>query len=85
MDFIAASFVRNRQNVIDIREFLDANGGENIRICSKIENQEAIENLDEIILISDGVMVARGDLGIEVPMTSLPMYQRRIVKSCREQ
>lgn len=85
MDFIAASFVRNRQNVVDIREFLDANGGEHIKICSKIENQEAIENLDEIILASDGVMVARGDLGIEVPMTSLPIHQKHIVKSCREQ
>jgi pyruvate kinase len=85
MDFIAASFVRNRENVMDIREFLDANGGKNIKICSKIENQEAIENIDEIVLASDGVMVARGDLGIEIPMTRLPIYQKQIVKTCREQ
>lgn len=83
MDFIAASFVRTAQNVRDIRSFLEVHGGGDIKIISKIENQEAIENLEEIVSVSDGVMVARGDLGIEVPMTQLPLLQKRIVKLSR--
>lgn len=83
MDFVAASFVRTAQNVLDIRSFLDLHGGVDIKIVSKIENQEAIENLEEIVPVSDGVMVARGDLGIEVPMTQLPILQKRIVKLSR--
>lgn len=62
MDFIAMSFVRNKENVQELREYLRELGGENIKIISKIENQEGIENLSEIIEASDGIMVARGDL-----------------------
>lgn len=82
--FIAASFVRTRENVSEIREFLDAHGGENIKIISKIENEEGIENLEAIVEVSDGVMVARGDLGIEVPIQKVPKYQKRIIDLCRQ-
>lgn len=83
-NFIAASFIRTADNVREIRDFLDTNGGKNIRIISKIENAEGIENLEEIIAISDGVMVARGDLGIEVPIEKVPKYQKRIIDLCRQ-
>lgn len=82
--FIAASFIRTAENVREIREFLDANGGEHIRIISKIENAEWVENLEAIVKISDGVMVARGDLGIEVPIEKVPKYQKRIIDLCRQ-
>lgn len=80
MDFIAQSFVRSAENIKELREYLDILWGENIRIIAKIENQEGIDNLSEIIAASDGVMVARGDLGIEVPIEKLPSYQARIVE-----
>lgn len=78
-DFIAMSFVRNRSNVEELRTLLAEHDASHIKIISKIENQEGIENLDEVIVASDGVMVARGDLGIEVPIEKLPVYQRDIV------
>lgn len=80
MDFIAMSFVRSRENVEELRAYLKELGGEHIKIISKIENQEGIENLTEIIAASDGIMVARGDLGIEVPIEKLPIYQSNMVK-----
>ncbi|NDK10299.1 pyruvate kinase [Candidatus Gracilibacteria bacterium] len=80
MDFIAMSFVRSRENVQELREYLKELGGEHIKIISKIENQEGIDNLTEIIAASDGIMVARGDLGIEVPIEKLPSYQSNMVK-----
>ncbi len=82
-DFIAMSFVRNKENIQELRDLLAENGGEYIQIVSKIENQEALENMEEIIVNSDAVMVARGDLGIEVPIESLPVHQRNIVKMCK--
>ena len=82
--FIAASFIRTRENVAEIRDFLDKNGGETLKIISKIENEEGIENLESIVEISDGVMVARGDLGIEVPIEKVPKYQKRIIDLCRQ-
>lgn len=84
-DFIAMSFVRNRSNVEELRTLLAEHNASQIKIISKIENQEGIENLDEIIEASDGVMVARGDLGIEVPIEKLPVYQRDIVKKSMAQ
>lgn len=77
--YIAASFIRTGENVKEVRKFLDENGGKHIKIISKIENKEAIDNLDDIVHYSDGVMVARGDLGIELPITSLPGYQKQIL------
>jgi len=81
-DFIAASFVRNAQDVKLIRKVLDENGGKDIKIISKIENQEGIDNLDEIIEISDGIMVARGDLGVEIPYYEVPIMQKKFIQKC---
>jgi len=80
MDFIAQSFVRSAENVNELRDFLKKNGGDYIKIIAKIENAEGIENLTEIIKASDGIMVARGDLGIEVPIEKLPSYQAQMVR-----
>ena len=82
VDFVAASFIRKRSDVVEIREHLKAHGGENIQIISKIENQQGIDNLDEIVEASYGVMVARGDLGVELPAEAIPNAQRRIVERC---
>ncbi|MGL6296626.1 MAG: pyruvate kinase, partial [Plesiomonas sp.] len=68
VDFVAASFIRKRDDVLAIREHLKAHGGEKIQIISKIENQEGLDNFDEILEASDGIMVARGDLGVEIPV-----------------
>ena len=81
IDYIAHSFVRNRQDVLDIREILD-NYGSDIRIIAKIENQEGVDNIDEILEVADGVMIARGDLGIEVPQEQIPGIQRMLIKKC---
>ncbi len=84
VDLVSASFVRNLQDVNDIRTLLDSNGGKNVLIVSKVENTEAIENLDDIIRASDGIMVARGDLGIEIPPEMVPVYQKYIIQQCRK-
>ena len=82
VDFIAASFTRTKDDVLDIRNFLDANGGNDIKIICKIENQEGVDNIDEIIDASYGIMIARGDLGIEVPIEQIPGIQRQIIRKC---
>ena len=82
VDFIAASFVRTADDVIRLRTFLDENGGKDIHIISKIENSQGIDNIDEILEISDGVMVARGDMGVEIPLDRLPAVQKNIIKKC---
>ncbi len=81
-DFIAASFVRKASDVLAIREILNSNGGKEIRIIAKIENQEGVDNLEEIIAVADGLMVARGDLGVEVPAPQVPVLQKRMIKEC---
>lgn len=83
-DYIAASFVRNSAVIHEIRKLLDENGGEQIGIIAKIENAEGIENIDEIIQASDGIMVARGDMGVEVPAYKVPHIQKKIIKKCNE-
>ena len=80
VDFIAASFMRTGEDVIGMRKFVDYNGGHEIRIISKIENLEGIENFDEILKYSDGIMVARGDMGVEVDFERLPGLQKRLIK-----
>ncbi len=80
-DFIAASFVRKASDVEDIRAELDKHGGQNIRIIAKIENREGVDNLDEIIAAADGVMVARGDLGVEIPAHEVPILQKKMIKA----
>jgi pyruvate kinase len=82
IDFIAASFVRKAEDVLAIREILEAHGGEDIHIISKIENQEGVDNINKIIEVSDGIMVARGDLGVEIPTEEIPLEQKRIIKAC---
>lgn len=83
-DFIAASFVRSAEDVKSIRKVLDENDGKNIQIISKIENQEGIDNLDEIIELSDGIMVARGDLGVEIPYYEVPIMQKKFIQKCND-
>ena len=80
-EFIAASFVRKASDVEDIRACLHQYGGDNIRIISKIENREGVENLDAIIAASDGIMVARGDLGVEIPAHEVPILQKKMIKA----
>ena len=80
-DFIAASFVRRADDVIAIREFLRELGGDDIGIIAKIENREGVDNLDAIVEVSDGIMVARGDLGVEIPAHEVPIVQKRMIKS----
>ncbi|MCI7098271.1 MAG: pyruvate kinase [Lachnospiraceae bacterium] len=84
-DFIAASFVRNVDAVLEIREILQEYGANDIKIISKIENREGVENIDSIIKASDGVMVARGDLGVEIPAEEVPYIQKTIIKKCNDQ
>ena len=83
-DYIFASFVRRADDVKQIRKLLDDNGGQQIGIISKIESQEGIENLEEILELSDGIMVARGDMGVEIPMEQVPIVQKHIIKRCNE-
>lgn len=82
VDFVAASFVRCKQDVIDLRKFLDYHGGHAIKIISKIENIEGINNFDDILAHSDGIMVARGDMGVEVEYERLPGIQKKFIKRC---
>ena len=83
-DFIALSFVSSKEDVEKVKEILKEQNREDIKLISKIESMTGIDNIDEIIYISDGIMVARGDLGVEVKMTKLPIYQKLIIEKCRE-
>ena len=83
VDFVAASFVSNKQDVADMREFLDANGGKDIEIIAKIENRSGVNNIEEICQIANGVMVARGDLGVEIPAMEVPSVQKYLINKCR--
>lgn len=84
VNIVAASFIRKAEDVIAIREVLKANGGEDIQIYSKIENQEGVDNIDSIIEASDGIMVARGDLGVEIPIENVPAAQKMMIQKCNE-
>lgn len=81
IDYIAHSFVRTKQDVLDIRQILDMYGSD-IKIIAKIENQEGVDNIDEILEVADGIMVARGDLGIEIPQERIPGIQRILIRKC---
>ena len=82
VDFIAASFIRKADDVISIRRVLEENDADHIMIISKIENREGVINIDEIIEVSDGIMVARGDLGVEIPAEEVPLVQKELIKKC---
>ncbi len=82
VDFVAASFIRKRSDVEEIRAHLKAHGGEHIQIISKIENQEGLNNFDEILEASDGIMVARGDLGVEIPVEEVIFAQKMMIEKC---
>ncbi|ETT64851.1 pyruvate kinase [Paenibacillus odorifer] len=82
IDFIAASFVRKASDVQEIRELLEKNNASHIQIISKIENQQGVDNLDEILEASDGLMVARGDLGVEIPAEDVPLAQKLMIQKC---
>ncbi len=81
-DIIAASFVRKASDVVEIRKILEKNGGKDILIISKIENREGIKNFNDILKVSDGIMVARGDLGVEIPVEEVPIVQKNIIEKC---
>ncbi len=84
VDFIAASFVSTKKDVQALRKFLDANGGKDIEIIAKIENRAGVDNVVEICDIADGIMVARGDLGVEIPFAEVPAIQKQIMSTCRK-
>ena len=84
IDMIAASFIRKKEDIYDIRKVLEDHGGEDILILSKIESQEGVDNLDEIIEASDGIMVARGDLGVEIRTELIPLVQKEIIRKCNK-
>ena len=84
IDYIAASFVRRPSDVLDIREILEQENNDNITIFPKIENQEGIDNIEEILEESDGLMVARGDMGVEIPPESVPIVQKDLIRKCNK-
>ena len=84
IDYIAASFIRKSDDVIQIRRILEEEKAVHIMIISKIENRQGVENIDEIIKVSDGIMVARGDLGVEIPAEEVPLVQKMLIKKCNE-
>lgn len=83
VDFIAASFVRKASDILEIREILERHHAK-IDIIAKIENQEGVDNVDEILAVADGLMVARGDLGVEIPAEEVPLVQKQLIKKCND-
>ena len=78
-DFIAASFTRTEQDILDIKKILEEHHNRSIRVIAKIENAEGVKNIDDILRVSDGIMVARGDMGVEIPLEDVPVYQKRLI------
>lgn len=84
VDYIAASFIRSARDVIEIKRVLEECGGSDVQVISKIENRDGVDNIDEILEITDAVMVARGDLGVEIPFEEVPLVQKMLIKKCIE-
>ncbi|QJC29643.1 pyruvate kinase PykF [Enterobacteriaceae endosymbiont of Plateumaris pusilla] len=82
IDYIAASFIRKKEDILEIKKFLKKNKGESIQIIAKIENQEGLNNFDDILSVSDGIMVARGDLGVEIPVEDVIFAQKMMIRKC---
>ena len=83
VDFIACSFVSEKQNLLDVREFLHAHGGDHIDLIAKIENRSGVDNIEEICSACDGIMIGRGDMGVEIPFEELPAIQKYLITKCR--
>ena len=83
VDYVAASFVSTKQDVLDIRNLLDENGGSDIEIVAKIENRSGVDNVEEICSVCGGIMIARGDLGVEIPFVEVPSVQKQLTRKCR--
>ena len=83
VDFVACSFVSRKQDLLDVRSFLDAHGGNNIELIAKIENRSGVDNIEDIASACSGIMVARGDLGVEIPFEELPAVQKQLIDQCR--
>ncbi len=83
VDFVAASFTRSAEDINEMAAFLDENGGADIRIIAKIENKDGVNNIDDIVRVSDGIMVARGDLGVEIPLAEIPTLQKMLIRKTR--
>ena len=81
-DFIAASFVSSDADILEVRKILEENGGKDIKIIAKIENQEGVDNIDDILRVADGIMVARGDMGVEIPFENIPKLQKMLIERC---
>ncbi|MBX7408599.1 pyruvate kinase [Clostridium chauvoei] len=84
IDFVAASFIRKASDIDDVRKVLKANSGDSIQVIAKIENQEDVNNIDSIIEAADGIMVARGDMGVEIPIERVPIIQKSIIRKCNQ-
>ena len=82
IDFIACSFVSRKQDLIDVRDFVRENNGQGIELIAKIENRHGVDNIDEICEACSGIMVARGDLGVEIPFEELPKIQKMLISKC---
>ena len=83
IDYIACSFVSCKQDILDVREFVEQNGGQGIDLIAKIENRSGVDNIEEILSVSDGIMIARGDMGVEIPYAELPHIQKKLITACR--
>ena len=83
VDYVACSFVSRKQDLLDVREFLNAHGGSNISLIAKIENQSGIDNIEEICEACEGIMIGRGDMGVEIPYEELPAVQKQLITKCR--
>ena len=83
VDYVACSFVSRKQDLLDVRQFLDANGGQQISLIAKIENQHGIDNIEEICTACEGIMIGRGDMGVEIPYEELPAVQKHLIDKCR--
>ncbi|NMA06813.1 MAG: pyruvate kinase, partial [Ruminococcaceae bacterium] len=83
-DFVAISFARKKEDIIDYSRFLEKNGGSGIKLIAKIENREGVNNIDDIIRLSDGIMIARGDLGVEISVEEIPVVQKQLIEKCNK-